>query len=99
MMYLDKYTVIKAPINSEKASMVGDSVNQYVFKVDRRATKKQIADAVTQLFDVQVVAVNTLINKPTKKRDMRRGGTRTVKGFKKAYVQLAPSQSINYNIG
>ena len=66
------YDLIVAPVITEKATIASDS-NQFVFKVRREATKPQIKAAIEKLFDVKVMAVNTLVRKGKSKvfRGMR----------------------------
>ena len=86
------YDVIRAPLVTEKSTMVSES-NQVVFKVAMSATKPDIKEAVERLFNVKVLAVNTLIRKGKIKR------FRGVKGqqgdFKKAIVTLEEGQTID----
>lgn len=86
------YDVIRAPLVTEKSTMVSES-NQVMFKVAMSATKPDIKEAVERLFNVKVVAVNTLIRKGKVKR------FRGVKGqqsdFKKAIVTLEEGQTID----
>ncbi len=86
------YDVIRAPIVTEKSTMVSES-NQVMFKVAMSATKPDIKEAVERLFNVKVMAVNTLIRKGKIKR------FRGVKGqqsdFKKAIVTLEEGQTID----
>lgn len=88
------YQVLRSPHISEKASVVGDAANQVVFKVARDANKRDIAAAVTALFDVKVERVTTLNNKPKRKQFRGRSGERG--GFKKAYVTLADGDEIDF---
>ncbi|KAH9257629.1 hypothetical protein BASA81_004078 [Batrachochytrium salamandrivorans] len=71
---MDKFAVIKSPLTSETAMKKIEDNNTLVFIVDLRANKRQIKSAVTSLYDVKVVRVNTLIRPD---------------GLKKAYVKLA----------
>ena len=86
------YDVIRAPLVTEKSTMVSES-NQIVFKVAMTATKPDIKEAIERLFSVKVLAVNTLIHKGKNKR------FRGVKGrqsdFKKAIVTLEEGQTID----
>lgn len=62
---------------------------KYVFIVDRKANKQQIAEAVEQIYsdkNVKVVAVNTINVKPKTRRVRGRLGIKS--GFKKAIVTL-----------
>jgi large subunit ribosomal protein L23 len=86
------YDVIRAPLVTEKSTMVSEN-NQVMFKVAMTATKPDIKEAVERLFNVKVSAVNTLIRKGKNKR------FRGVKGqqsdFKKAIVTLEDGQTID----
>jgi large subunit ribosomal protein L23 len=87
------YHVIRAPILSEESTIQTSVHNKYVFRVDPRANKQQIKDAVEQQWpDVRVVAVNTM-NYGGKTR--RRAGTPgTTAAWKKAIVTLRPDDKI-----
>ncbi|KAK1444375.1 60S ribosomal protein L23A like protein [Babesia gibsoni] len=74
---LDKFSIIKYPLTTEKSMKMIEEINTLVFIVDSRANKEKIARAVTELYDVKCVHVNTL-NRPD--------------GLKKAYVRLSPDQ-------
>jgi len=71
---LNQYTVIKHPHVTESAMKCIEDMRTLVFIVDVRANKYQIKDAVTKLYDVKPVKVNTLIRPD---------------GQKKAYVKLS----------
>ena len=90
------FDVIRSPIVTEKSTMVSES-NQVMFKVSMTATKPDIKEAVERLFNVKVLAVNTLIRKGKLKR------FRGVKGqqsdFKKAIVTLDEGQTIDITTG
>lgn len=90
--------VLRRPIITEKNTMTM-ARGQYTFEVHPQANKIQIRAAVEELFKVDVTAVNTLIRKPkAKSRGIRRGRGRvegTSGGFKKAYVSLAPGQTLD----
>ncbi len=86
------YQVLKRPILTEKTDFQRDD-NQYVFEVDRQANKHQIKEAVETIFDVEVMAVNTMIMKP-KRRRMGRKSIATRPAWKRAVVTLAPGERI-----
>jgi large subunit ribosomal protein L23 len=92
MIPLSAYDVILAPVITEKSSAVSEA-NQVVFKVRLDATKPQIKNAVEKLFNVKVLAVNTLTRKGKTKR------FRGIKGrqndVKKAVVKLAEGDKID----
>lgn len=91
---MDPYEVLKRPILTEKSSFQSDNLHRYTFEVDVRANKRQIRDAVEQVFNVQVLAVNVM-NVRGKQRRWGRIVGRT-KDWKKAIVTLAPGQSIQF---
>ncbi|MBR6013927.1 MAG: 50S ribosomal protein L23 [Selenomonadaceae bacterium] len=67
---------------------------KYVFVVDKRANKIQIADAVAEIFNVKVENVNTVNVKGKMKRMGRTQGKRS--DYKKAIVKLAPGETIEF---
>ncbi|MEX7543726.1 50S ribosomal protein L23 [Acinetobacter baumannii] len=71
------YQVLKGPVFSEKAQVLGDTAGVQVFKVDINATKLEIKKAVEKLFGVEVVKVNTTITKGKTKRFGRTLGRRS----------------------
>ncbi|MAC47875.1 50S ribosomal protein L23 [Oceanospirillum beijerinckii] len=88
------FKVLLGPHISEKAAIVADEKNQYVFKVAADATKPEIKKAVEQLFEVSVTGVSTVNVKGKTKRTARGIGRR--KGFRKAYVSVAEGQEIDF---
>jgi large subunit ribosomal protein L23 len=87
--------VIRRPIVlTEKANALREEENQVVFEVARAANKVQIKDAVQKLFNVSVIAVNTLIVRG-KERRMGRGRAKT-QNWKKAIVTLKEGDSIDF---
>ena len=85
-------SVIVEPIITEKAVMLREA-NTYTFKVDRRANKIQIEQAVEALFDVQVKSVRTVSVPSKPKRQGLFVGSRS--GWKKAYVTLQAGEVID----
>jgi large subunit ribosomal protein L23 len=90
------YDTIIAPVITEKATMLSEH-NKVVFRVARDATKADIAEAVENLFKVNVVKVNTLNVKGKTKRFRSQAGRRS--DVKKAIVTLAEGQSIDITTG
>ena len=86
------YDVIRAPLVTEKSTMVSES-NQIMFKVAMSATKPEIKEAIERLFNVKVVAVNTLVRKGKTKRFKGVKGQQS--DFKKAIVTLEEGQAID----
>lgn len=86
-----KTTILKQVYISEKASQQ-ISYNQYVFKVDGKANRSEIAKEVAARYNVKVDRVR-VINVPGKRRDFgRHPGFRP--GFRKAIVELKEGFSI-----
>ncbi|MAS59125.1 MAG: 50S ribosomal protein L23 [Gammaproteobacteria bacterium] len=92
-MKIDQHKIIKNTHFTEKVSLLMNKSNQYAFKVDKDATKRQIKRAVEKFFSVNVREVNILVNKGKTKRS--RYGFRKKSDWKKAYVSLAEGQSID----
>jgi large subunit ribosomal protein L23 len=90
------YDVIVSPVITEKATMASES-NQVLFKVRRNATKPEIKEAVENLFDVKVAAVNTLVRKG--KRKFFKGTRGVQSDVKKAVVTLAEGHKIDVTTG
>jgi large subunit ribosomal protein L23 len=67
---------------------------KYVFVVDKRANKIQIADAVKEVFNVKVEKVNT-VNVRGKTKRMGRTSGKTA-SYKKAIVKLAAGETIEF---
>lgn len=77
--------VIIKPIVTERSSM-GLQEGKYTFKVNKKATKVEIAKAVEKLFGVKVLKVNTVSVKGKEKRvGAHRGFT---SDWKKAIVTI-----------
>lgn len=89
--------VLKRPIITEKSTDLS-AEGQYVFEVDMTANKMQIKDAVEKIFDVDVIAVNTMVVKPKKRRVYRARTTPrfgATRAYKKAIVTLAIGDTID----
>jgi len=86
--------ILLSPHITEKATLIGDSSNQFVFKVIQDAEKGEIKHAVETMFNVEVDCVRTLNVKGKTKRFGTRMGKR--KNWKKAYVKLKPGHDIDF---
>ena len=89
--------VLLCPVVSEKSSIVADANGQYTFKVTTDATKREIAKAVEQLFEVQVENVKVINVKGKNKRFGQIQGKRS--DWKKAYVRLKAGSEIDFATG
>ena len=88
---MDARTILIRPVISEKSyALIAEG--KYTFRVDDRAHKTQIAQAVEEVFGVKVAEVRTAkVRSKPKRRGLHRGTTRS---WKKAIVQLAPGDRI-----
>ena len=87
--------IIESALISEKASLVGQNANTYVFKVNTSATKNQVKKAIEQKFDVNVIKVNILnVQGKTKRMTNLKGKIRKKSDWKKAYVSLKSEDRI-----
>ena len=88
------YTVLLSPRMTEKSTRVGESSNQYVFKVTTDSNKKEIKAAVEKLFEVNVETVRIVNVKGKSKAFKARAGKRN--DWKKAYVRVQEGQVIDF---
>ena len=87
--------IIKAPVITEKSANMAQNEGKYAFKVDPKANKTEIKQAIEKIFNVKVVEISTINEKPKKKRVGRYVG-KTNK-VKKAIVKLQKGSSIELN--
>ena len=89
-----KFDIIYAPIITEKTAMMANE-NKYTFKVDPRANKTEIKQAIESIFNVKVESITTANSHPKKRRVGKYTGY--VDKYKKAIVKLAEGNSINFD--
>ncbi len=65
---MDIYQVIKHPLSTEKTIRLMESQNNLLIMVDKKATKKEIKEAIEKMFKAKVDKVNVLIGPDGKKR-------------------------------
>ncbi|MDJ0959596.1 MAG: 50S ribosomal protein L23 [Acidimicrobiia bacterium] len=85
--------VVLEPVVSEKSYDLIQDFNTYTFVVDKRSNKTEIKQAVAEIFDVNVMRVNTINRKGKRKRTGWVYGKRA--DVKRALVTLAPGDSID----
>lgn len=90
---MDPRDILIRPLITERTTDLM-AEGKYVFVVDKRANKIQIADAVSTIFNVSVENVNTLNVKSKKKRLGRSVGKTS--SYKKAIVKLAAGDTIEF---
>jgi large subunit ribosomal protein L23 len=86
--------LLLTPHITEKTSLAMQNANTYSFRVLRNSSKPEIKAAVELMFGVKVAAVQT-VNETGKARRFGKVQGRT-QDIKKAYVRLAPGQTIDY---
>jgi large subunit ribosomal protein L23 len=83
--------VLIEPVLSEKANILREE-GKYVFKVDPRASKIEIKEAVRRLFNVHPVSCTVMRVGGKPKRQRNRAGLTS--SWKKAIVRLAKDEKI-----
>jgi large subunit ribosomal protein L23 len=86
--------LLLTPHITEKTSLAMQNANTYSFRVLRDSSKPEVKAAVELMFNVKVAKVN-LVNETGKSRRFGKMNGRT-QDIKKAYVRLAPGQTIDY---
>jgi len=84
-------SILIEPVLSEKTNMLREE-GKYVFRVDPRATKIQVKEAVTRLFEVHPISCTIMNVKGKPKRLRNRAGYTS--SWKKAIVRLAKGETI-----
>lgn len=90
-------TIVK-PVITEKMTKMTDELNRYAFITAKKATKKEIKKAVEGMYDVSVLAVNTMIIPAKKRSRFTRSGVLAgrTQAYKKAIVTLAEGDIIDF---
>lgn len=86
--------IIIAPVITERSALL-EQEGKYVFKVDTKANKVQIKQAIEKIFNVKVESVNTMNSHPKKKRVGKYTGM--TNKYKKAIVKLAKGSTISFD--
>jgi large subunit ribosomal protein L23 len=86
--------VIRAPLISEKGSLLAENTQQVLFKVRPEANKIEVKQAVETLFKVKVVKVRMARYLGKIRRIGRHMGRRPE--WKKAYVTLKEGDKIDF---
>ncbi|MBC8439227.1 MAG: 50S ribosomal protein L23 [Deltaproteobacteria bacterium] len=91
---MEQYDIIRGPVVTEKTTLQKELNNQVTLKVDKRANRVEIKNAVEKSFNTKVKQVRTLQVKGKIKQRGRIIGKR--KDWKKAIVTLMPGQRIDF---
>jgi len=89
----ENFRTLRRPVVTEKSYAAQGAANQYSFRVESTATKRQIKHAIESIFEVKVEKVQ-VINMPGKSK--RRGAhTGFRSGYRKAVVRLAEGETLD----
>jgi large subunit ribosomal protein L23 len=91
-------SVILKPIITEKMTQMGEKLNRYGFRVDKRANKLQIKKAIKDIYGVEVAEINTMVYRGKSKTRYSKSGFISGKStnYKKAIVTLAKGETIDF---
>jgi large subunit ribosomal protein L23 len=76
--------VVVKPLITEKSTQLSEKLNQYVFIVDKKATKPQIIAEIEDMYGVNVEGISTMLYRGKKPN------------FKKAVITLKENQEIDF---
>lgn len=65
---LEYYDVVEYPVITEKAVDLISTQNRLTFVVNKKATKRQVKEAVEKLYNVKVKTINTLLDRKNRKK-------------------------------
>ncbi|MBU1194611.1 MAG: 50S ribosomal protein L23 [Proteobacteria bacterium] len=88
------YDIIRGPLVTEKTTLQKELNNQVTIKVDKRANRVEIKNAVEKSFNTKVKQVRTIQVKGKVKQRGRIMGKK--KDWKKAVITLMPGQRIDF---
>tara|TARA_Y100000294_G_scaffold39503_1_gene35582 strand:+ start:226 stop:519 length:294 start_codon:yes stop_codon:yes gene_type:complete len=90
------YDKILFPVVTEKSTNLSEQ-NKIIFKVPKKANKKNLKNNIEKIFKVNVTKIN-IINKKTRNK-LTRGKKVKIKGYKKAIITLKKGQNIDLTTG
>ena len=90
------YDKILSPVVTEKSTNLSEQ-NKIIFKVPKKANKKNLKKNIEKIFKVNVTKIN-IINKKQRIK-VARGRKVKVSGYKKAIVTLKKGQNIDLTTG
>lgn len=91
------YQLLVKPLVTEKTTKIAEAGNWLSFEVLADATKPEIKEAVQRLYGVDVLRVNTLVQKGKARGFRQTAGQRS--DVKKAFIKLKDGQSIDLSAG
>ena len=90
---MNKFEIIKRPLDTEKLDRMRDRENKFAFEIDMRSNKTEVKQAIESLFKVKVVSIKTAIVRGKFRRVGRSEGQRS--NWKKAIVTLKEGDAIS----
>lgn len=90
---MNRFDIIKRPLDTEKLDRLRDRENKFSFEIDLKANKTEVKQAVESLFKVKVLAVRTQIVRGKMRRIGKSSGMRP--NWKKAIVTLKAGDAIS----
>ncbi len=93
-----KLEILHKPIVTEKFTKLGETLNKYAFVVNRNANKLEIKKAIEEMYDVEIINVNTMQYLGKNRSKFTKTGVikgRT-KAFKKAVITLKEGDKIDF---
>ncbi len=90
---MNRFDIIKRPLDTEKLDRMRDRENKFSFEIDIKANKTEIKQAIEGLFKVKVVDIKTAIVRGKYRRIGRSEGKRP--NWKKAIVTLKEGDAIS----
>ena len=95
-MKLHLYDKIIGPHVTEKSTNMSEQ-NKIIFKVPKKANKKNLKKNIEKIFKVKVTKIN-IVNKKTRIKTTNRG-SKKISGYKKAIVTIKKGQNIDLTSG
>jgi large subunit ribosomal protein L23 len=90
---VNRYDIIKRPLDTEKLDRIRDRENKFAFEIDLKANKTEVKQAIEQLFKVKVIDVKTAIVRGKFRRIGKSEGQKS--NWKKAIVTLKEGDAIS----
>ena len=90
----EAHSVVHSVLFTEKTSCLSSKLNQYTFRVLSSANKIQTKQAIEQIFNKKIVAINTMSYFGKKKRGYRFANFGRRANWKKAIVTLHGEETL-----
>jgi large subunit ribosomal protein L23 len=91
---INPYEIIVRPVDTEKTRYQASELGKYTFEVHPGANKIEVKQAIEAIYEVDVVAVNTMIMPAKASGRFGRGRAVRRSLWKKAVVTVAEDQRI-----